>query len=374
MASAALGFGVATLQATARGQQQPDAPSAIQGNDKQKVGWAIAGIGNFAKGPVLHNIGKCQHTAVRGFVTRDPEGKGQKFAKEYNVDPAAVVRLEDMQKLADRKDIEVVYVITPNALHKEYCLAAIKAGKHVFCEKPFAPTEADCQEIIDAAKSAGKLIGLGYRMRFDATNIAAIDLLKKKELGRLKFITGEFGFNVNTNTPAGKWRCERELSGGGSLVDIGVYGVNAARFLTGEEPVEITGQTFSTPGDPRFDTVEETAMFTFKFPSGVLFQATSSYGITGMNRLRAVGDGGWLDMEPAIAYEGAKMRLKTKGEPQEIPVEATNQFALEMDDFSQAVRENRPARSTGETGLLDVRYMEAIYKSAKDGGRVVKVG
>lgn len=341
--------------------------------DKEKVGWAIAGIGNFARGPILGNIDKCRYTAVRGFVTRDPDGKGRQFAEKYKVDPAAVVKLEDMDRLADRADIEVVYVITPNTLHKDYALAAIKAGKHVFCEKPFAGTEADCQEIIDAAKAAGKLVGLGYRMRFDAANIAAIDIIKKKELGQLKFITGEFGFNLNTSQPAGAWRADKELSGGGSLMDIGVYGVNAARFLTGEEPIEISGQTQSTEGDPRWKTVEETALFEFKFPSGALFQAVSSYGMSGFNRIHAMGSDGWFDLNPAIAYEGAKLHLKKKGPPQEMPFPPTNQFALEMDDFSQAIRENRPARSTGEDGLLDVRYMTAIYESAKNGGQIIKL-
>lgn len=374
----AAGLGLAaSVISTSRATAQETTASARQAPpipESEKIGWAIAGIGNFARGPILNNIKHCRHTAVRGFVTRDPEGKGREFAEKYNVNPAAVVNLENMERLADRDDIQVVYVITPNGLHKDYCLAALKAGKHVFCEKPFAPTEADCQEILDAAKSAGKLVGLGYRVRFDAANKRAIEAVRNNELGRIKYLSGEFGFNLNTDHPPGAWRANMELAGGGSLADIGVYGVNAARFLTGEEPIEISGQVFSTPGDPRFTEVEETALFEFKFPSGILFQGLSSYGIVGQGRIRTVGDGGWFDMEPAISYEGAKIRLSKKSPPQELELEQTNQFADMMDDFSLAVKENRPARSTGQDGLLDVRYIEAIYESAKNNGEAIKVG
>lgn len=372
LASTGLALGMAALPAFARAQETTATETAEALPEDQKVGWAIAGLGNFATGPILKSIHECKHTRVTGLVTRDPEGKGQKIAAEYKVDPAAVVNLENMDKLADRKDIDVVYVITPNVLHLDYCLAAIKAGKHVFCEKPFAGSEADCQAILDAAEKAGKLVGLGYRMRFDPANISAIQILKDKGLGALKTLSGEFGFNVNTSSPAGEWRVDKERSGGGSLMDIGVYGVNAARFLTGEEPNEISGHVFATPGDPRFTEVEETAMFRFSFPSGVQFQAISSYGITGVNRVRAIGSTGWLDMEPAISYEGAKMKRSGKG-GNDISFDKTNHFALMMDDFSQAVREGRPARSTGMDGLLDVRYMEAIYKSASEGGKSIKL-
>lgn len=336
--------------------------------ETEKVGWAIAGIGNFAQGPILKNIKNCALTRVTGLVTRDPDGKGKRVAAEYGVDEAAVVNLENMHKLADRKDIDVVYVITPNGLHRDYALAALKAGKHVFCEKPFANTSAECQEMIDAAKAAGKLLGLGYRVQFDPHNIHAINAIDRGDIGKVKYIAGEFGFNLNTDHPAGAWRANKALAGGGSLMDIGVYGVNAARFLTQEEPVAIRGHVYSTPGDPRFAEIEETAIFTFEFASGVQFQGISSYGISGGNRFRAVGDAGWLDLEPAIAYEGARMTLKTKGRPQELPGEESNMFVAMMDDFSDAVRNGGQARSTGEDGLLDVRYMEAIYESAKNGG------
>ncbi len=373
----AAGLGLAaSVISTSRASAQETTASAQQHTpvpESEKIGWAIAGIGNFARGPILNNIGHCRHTTVRGFVTRDPEGKGREFGDKYKVNPAAIVNLENMHRLADRDDIQVVYVITPNGLHKDYSLAALKAGKHVFCEKPFAPSEADCQEILDAAKAAGKLVGLGYRVRFDAANKRAIEAVRNNELGRIKYLSGEFGFNLNTDHPPGAWRANMELAGGGSLADIGVYGVNAARFLTGEEPFEISGQIISTPDDPRFTEVEETALFEFKFPSGIVFQGLSSYGIVGQGRIRTVGDAGWFDMEPAIAYEGAKIRLSKKSPAQSLELEQTNQFADMMDDFSLAVKENRPARSTGQDGLLDVRYIEAIYKSAKNGGQVIKL-
>lgn len=341
--------------------------------EAERVGWAIAGIGNFATGPILPNIRQCRNTRVTGFITRDPAGKGQKFAAEYGVNPEAVVSLENMQRLADRKDIEVVYVITPNGLHKDYALAALKAGKHVFCEKPFAPTVADCQEMIDAAKKANRLIGIGYRMKFDPHNIKAIETIREGGLGKLKFISGEFGFSINTSKPHGVWRVDKVLSGGGSLADIGVYGINAARFLTGEEPVRISGHVHSTEGDPRFTEVEETALFRFEFPSGVQLQAMSSYGIAGVNRFRAIGDSAWLDMEPAISYEGGQMTLSGKGGKKKLEPVKHNMFIAMMDNFSDAVRGKGQPRSTGEDGLRDVRYINAVYDSAREGGKIISL-
>lgn len=372
--STGLGLSASMMASAARGDVQTTATaeSPAPGTDR-KLGWAIAGIGNFARGPILNNIVNCKHSKVAGFVTRDPEGKGQEFAKKYNVDPAAVVNLENMHKLADRDDIDVVYVITPNSLHKDYTLAALKAGKHVFCEKPFAPTEADCQEMVDAAKQAGKLIGLGYRVQFDPANIFAIETIREEGLGRLKIITGEFGFNLNTDNPPGAWRAKMDLAGGGSLADIGVYGINAARFLTGEEPIEISGHTHSTEGDERFTEVEETAMFRLTFPSGVQFHGTSSYGIVGLNRVRAMGQSGWIDLEPAISYEGAEATMRNREGVRKVEIEQANQFVRMMDDFSLAVMENRPARSTGEDGLLDVRYINAVYESARNNSTAIKL-
>lgn len=368
LASAALGMAAATVLSTDNASAQDTAKDAPV--DKSKaIGWAVAGLGNFALGQILPRMKKCSLTKITGLITRDPDGKGKKIAEEYGVDLAAVVNLENMQKLADRKDIEVVYVITPNGLHKEYVLAALKAGKHVFCEKPFATNEADCQEMVDAAKKAGKLLGLGYRCHFDAYNNAVVKALRDGEVGKIKLITGEFGFNVNVNVPHGKWRVDKKLAGGGPLPDIGVYAVNAARFLTGEEPSAASGLIYSSD-DPRFKEVEETCMFQFQFPSGIQAQFASSYSISGSNRYRVVGTKGWIELEPAIHYDHNQIRRSAKGE---LPVDLGDHFVRMMDDFSDSVITGRKPKSTGEDGLLDVKYIEAIYKSAAENGKQVKL-
>lgn len=365
-------FGVAALAAVAPregfAQEQPkkDAPAPDKTN---AVGWAVAGLGNFALTQILPRMRNCTNTKVTGLITRDPEGKGKKIASEYGVDPAAVVNLENMQKLADRKDIDVVYVITPNGLHKEYVLAALKAGKHVFCEKPFATTVEDCQIMVDEAKKAGKLLGIGYRCHFEPFNIAVIKALRDGEIGDITMITGELGFQVNPDTPHGSWRIDKKLAGGGPLPDIGVYAVNAARFLTGEEPSHVSGSTYASD-DPRFKEVEETCMFHFKFPSGVQAQFATSYNISGANRWRVVGTKGWIELEPAIHYDHNK--VKRSGN-KELKTEPSDQFVRMMDDFSDCVKTGRKPKATGEDGLLDVKYITAIYESAANESKIIKV-
>ena len=203
---------------------------------------------------------------------------------------------------------------------------------------------------------------VAYRCRYEPYNQEAIRMARSHELGTAKVILADHGFNIGDPT---QWRLKRELAGGGSLMDIGIYSLQAARYLTGEEPTEVNAAMFNTPGDARFKEVEETINFQLRFPGGVLANCTSSYGYSGQNRYRLVGTEGWLELEPATSYRGLRMRVHRGNVTEERDLPERDHFALEMDHMSSCVMEDKEPLTPGEEGLRDLKIMMAIYEAAR---------
>jgi predicted dehydrogenase len=268
-----------------------------------------------------------------------------------------------MSTMADNPDIDVVYVVTPNALHAESAIKAAKAGKHVLCEKPMETSVEKCQAIIDACKTANRLLAVGYRLHFEPNNLECVRIAREKELGNLKLIQAGFGFAIaNPN----QWRLNKALAGGGPLMDVGIYALQATRYISGEEPVEVSAMT-SVIDPVKFKEVEESVSWQMKFPSGIMAHCDSSYRFGGMNYYKCFADGGSFGLEPAYSYGGLH---GTRSDNKEIQLADMNQFAAEMDDFAQCILNNRPSRVSGEEGLRDVKIMMAIYEAARTGKTV----
>ncbi len=219
----------------------------------------------------------------------------------------SIYNYQNYDTIKDNPEIDVVYVVLPNSMHPEYTIRAHQAGKHVLSEKPMANTPADCQAMIDAAKKAGKKLMVAYRCRYEPFNKEVIRMVREQELGPVKTVVSDHGFNIGDPN---QWRLKRELAGGGSLMDIGIYSLQAARYTTGEEPTEVNAMVQTTAGDVRFKEVEETINFQLRFPSGALANCTSSYGYAGQNRYRVIGTKGWCELEPATSYTGLKLRVR----------------------------------------------------------------
>lgn len=329
---------------------------------EDSVGWAVLGLGGYAQGQMLPAFARCRRSKLVGLIsgTRD---KAAKVATQYGIAPQSVYSYDEIGRLKDDPRIQVVYVVTPPGTHRKFVEAAAAAGKHVFCEKPMAPTESDCRAMIDACRNAGKLLGIGYRSRYERNNVAAIRAVREGRLGNLRSITSDHGFNIGT----GLWRTERKLSGGGSMMDIGIYSLNALRYVAGEEPNEVTAEISNPKGDPRFLEVEDTVHFTLRFPSGLVGTGTSGYSWRpGANRYRVQGDRDAITAEPATPYEGHRF-----SGPLQIDSATPDQFAGELDAFSEAVGGGRPYLAPGEEGLRDIRIIEAIYESAARGRSVL---
>jgi predicted dehydrogenase len=321
---------------------------------RKKLGFALCGLGSLSTNQIAPALQKTENCRLAGIITGTP-AKAVKWKAQYNIPDKNIYNYETMHRIADNPDIDVVYVVTPNALHLDHTLAAAKAGKHVFCEKPMEISAERCQQMIDAVKAANRVLGIGYRCRFEPHHLECVRLGREKEFGAVKVIDSHFGFNI----PPGVWRLNPKLSGGGPLMDVGIYSLQATRYLSGEEPVWISGIT--TQGDPtRFSQVEESVAWEARFPGGAISHcSTASVGY-----FRVLAERGWYGLDPAFNYGGLR---GTRSDGRSIEFDAPDQFAVEMDDFARCILEKTPTRVPGEEGLRDVRLLMAIYESARSG-------
>ena len=330
----------------------------------KRAGYAIVGLGVLAVEEVLPAFALCERSKPVALVSGHPD-KAKKVADSYGIDPKAVYTYDQFDALKDNPAVDVVYVILPNSLHAEYTVRGVKAGKHVLCEKPMAASVAECERMVAAAKAAKRKLMIAYRLRYEPFNTKAIELCRGGEIGKLKSITAS---HCQT-TEAPNIRLSREL-GGGPAVDVGIYCLNACRYLTGEEPVEVTATAHQPADDPRFREVPESVLWTLKFPSGVVANCDCSFGTTKSNRYRVLGTDGYLELDPAFAYRGLGLRVSKGGKVSEYDLQEANHFAKEMDHFSECVLDGKDPRTPGEEGLADMKVLAAIAEAWKTGKAV----
>ncbi|MFN0122488.1 MAG: Gfo/Idh/MocA family protein [Blastocatellia bacterium] len=334
----------------------------------KKLGWAIVGLGRLSINQILPAFAKCEKSRVTAFVTGD-RAKGEKLAARYGVNPKNIYNYQNFDTLRDNPDVDIVYVVLPNSMHAEYTIRAARAGKHVLTEKPMANTPKDCEDMIAACRQAGKKLMVAYRCRYEPYNQALIKMCREGELGTIRTVIADIGFNIGDPT---QWRLKSALAGGGSLMDVGIYMLQAARYTTGEEPIAINAMEYTDRGDPRFREVEDMVTFQLRFPSGVLAQCSSSYGHAGQNRIRVVGTKGWAELEPATSYTGLRMKFKKGPGIEERDLGQRDHFMGEMEHFSDCVMNSKEPLTPGEEGLRDMKYVLAIYEAARS-GRTIKL-
>jgi len=331
----------------------------------ERVGVAIVGVGRISVNEMLPAFAQSKHAKPVALVSGD-RAKALKVAHQYNIPESAVLDYKSFDKLASMPEVQAVYIALPNSMHAEYTVRAARAGKHVLCEKPMANSVAECQQMIEACRKAGKKLMIAYRSQYEPLDRALVKMIRDKKLGTLK----EF-ISVNSQNMGDPqhWRLKRALAGGGALPDVGLYCLNAARFLSGEEPVEVTGNVWSTPGDARFREVEESCQFVLRFPSGFIASCSTSYAAHKSQMFRLNGSEAWAEMNPAYAYNGIRLKVSRvvegKEQGSDITGDDKNQFAAELDHFAQCIQQDKEVHTPGEEGLQDQRIMEAIYESAR---------
>jgi predicted dehydrogenase len=348
------------------GRPIPEMEQEMPTEPGRRLGWAVVGLGKFALNQILPSFGESRSSKLVALVSGNRQ-KAEEVASRYGVDTRNLYDYQTFERIADNPEVDVVYIILPNALHAEYTARAFKAGKHVFCEKPMAVSVEECETMISAGRAAGRKLMVAYRAQFEPHNVEAIRKVRDGEIGPLRLVTSDHGRILDPKDSADQWRMVKSLAGGGSLYDIGIYSLQAARYLTGEEPTEVFGQISNTKDDPRFREVEDRVAFQLRFPSGAVANLSSSYSTASVKRIQAFGEKGSLILDPATEYEGNKLTLQTEKGRQEVKVKEQSQFAAEMDHFSQSVMDNRDLKTPGEEGLRDVRIMQAIYQSAREG-------
>lgn len=344
-------------------KQPPPPPKPLP--PSARVGYAIIGLGTLSVNEILPAFGECKMSRPVALVSGERD-KALTLAAQYGINPQNVYDYKSMDRLRDNPDVQAVYIVLPNGQHEEFTVRSAQLGKHVLCEKPMANSSAEARRMISACAQANRKLMIAYRIQYEPYNREVRRLLRSGELGPVKLIQGHNGQNQGDPN---QWRQKKALAGGGALPDIGLYCLNTSRFLLGEEPIAIQGSIYSTPGDPRFTEVEENCLWQMLFPSGVQASFMTGYGHHESRRYRALLDRGWVNMDAAFAYRGQKLQIaRADGQTERVEerqLNAKNQFAAEMDHFSDCVLNNKMPFTPGEEGLQDQILMEAIYESAR---------
>src|SRR6267154_1815124 len=322
--------------------------------------------GSLAINQVLPAFAKAEKSKVVALVSGHPD-KANKLAMRYGVSPKNIYDYRNYDSIKNNPEVDVIYIVLPNAMHAEYTVRGLDAGKHVLCEKPMANTPAECEEMIAAARKANRKLMVAYRCRYEPYNREAIRITRSQELGPTQAIVANAGFKIGDPT---QWRLNKKLAGGGSLMDIGIYALNASRYLSGEEPTEVNAMMFTTPGDARFKEVEDNINFQLRFPSGVLANCTSSYGYFHQSHFRVCGSEGLLELDPATWYGGLRMRVQRGNTFEEVELPVIDHFAAEMDHMSDCAMQNKEPLTSGDEGLRDLKIIMGIYEAAKSGKTV----
>lgn len=338
---------------------------------ERRLGFAIVGLGRLSLEEIMPAFGQCKLAKPVALVSGD-RAKAEQIAQQYSIKPENIYNYQNYDNLRNNPDVDIIYIVLPNSMHAEYTVRGARAGKHILCEKPMANTVEECQQMIDACKQANRKLMIAYRCQYEPHHRAMIQMIRNQEFGTLKLIQADNGQNEGGDL--NQWRLKKSLAGGGSLPDVGIYCLNATRYLTGEEPIAIDAKLFTTPNDPRFREVEESVIFQLKYPSGVLAICSTSYGYHRASRFRVFGSDAWGQLDPAFTYHGLQMMVARKSPTNSMAEDVTqvrmtekNQFALEMDHFADCVIHNQTPHTPGEEGLQDQKLIALIYQAAQTG-------
>lgn len=333
---------------------------------QRKIGYCVIGLGRIAD-HFLRGVAQCSTSKITGLVSGHRE-KAEKIAAQYGVPASSIYSYEDMDRFRDNKSIDAVYVALPNSMHAEYTIRSAKAGKHVLCEKPMSVSVAEAEAMIAACKTNNVKLMIAYRLHYEPITLKTIKLIRDGAIGKVEAIDSANGFNI----AAGEWRATKALGGGGPLMDVGIYSLNAARYLTGEEPQSFTAVATSPDQDGRFKDVEENLAWTMRFPSGAVASCTTTYGAQMPGYYKVFGSRGWLQVDQ-FGYEGVRLRASYsvggRGTPA-TTIDETNpekdpmHFVRQADHFSRCILENRTPDTAGEEGLRDMQYIQSIYRAA----------
>lgn len=324
---------------------------------------AIMGLGSYGT-RVADAMKSCKKAKLVGVISGTPS-KIKDWQSKYGIPEKNCYNYQDFDKIRDNPDIDAVYVITPNALHKDQVIRVAKAGKQVICEKPMSVNASDAQQMVDACKKAGVKLLIGYRMHFEPKTLEIVRMRKDGAFGKALFFQGLSGFTIGNPN---QWRMQKELSGGGAMMDIGIYSVNGSRYMIGEDPVWVTAQEVKNNPQKFKEGIDETITFQLGFPGGAVASCLSTYSMNNLDRFFLNGEKGFAEMQPSTGYGPIQGRTH-KGELNHPHV--THQ-TFQMDEMAGILLEGKVpvVPVDGEEGLKDMKIIDAIYKAVQTGKRV----
>jgi len=339
--------------------------------EDEKLGFAVVGIGKLSQGQIIPGLRKAKGAKLAALVSGHPE-KAREWAAREGLPADAIYSYADYDRIAQDPRIHIVYVVLPNSLHAEYTIRALKAGKHVLCEKPMATTVADAEAMVAAAKAANRKLMIAYRCHYEPNNLEAMRRIRSGRYGKPKLVVTDMNRQSTLDDPSDIWRLDAKMSGGGALADMGIYGINGARYLLNEEPVEVRAWALTDRKDPRFREVEDMIAWQFRFASGAIANGSTSFSVASAMKYDVYCAHARIRADPGAYYGGNRLDIFGHLDQGEITRPEIDQFAREMDWMADAVRGKVPLVAPGEEGLQDQRLIAAILESVKKGGAPVK--
>lgn len=324
----------------------------------KKLGIALVGLGYYSEGQLAPALQHTENCYLAGIVTGHPY-KAEAWKKKYNIPDKNIYNYDTFDQIRNSPDIDIIYVVLPVSMHKEYTIRAAQAGKHVICEKPMAINAAECRDMIDACKKANRLLSIGYRLHFEPHNMEVMRLGQQHIYGKITSIDTGNGFVYGGDPNA--WRLKKALAGGGGLYDMGTYCIQGMRYTLGQEPVSVKARQEKTKPE-LFKEVDETVFWELEFPGGLVATGKSSYN-NNWGYLHVEAEHGKFGLGPAYGY--GTIEGYDKNGPMKLP-QVIHQ-AKQMDDFATCVWQNKQSRVPGEEGLKDMKVIDAIYRSLDSG-------
>jgi predicted dehydrogenase len=337
----------------------PQVQNTSSVNKPSKTRYAVVGLGAFAQSDILPAFVEAENSELVALVSGDAV-KRDELAQKYDV--RSSYSYEAYEDLLNSGNIDAVYLAVPNHLHCDYTVRAAKAGIHVLCEKPMAITVEECQTMIEAAKDNNIKLMIAYRLHLEPANLHAIEVAQSGQIGEPRIFTSLF----TQQNYEGDIRLDKEI-GGGTLDDIGIYCINAARYIFQSEPIAVFA-TSANNGEQRFQEVAEMTSVIMRFPADRLATFTCSFGAQRIQTYQVAGTNGDLRVELAYSTQGPiKHILNIDGKIQERSFEAHNQVVAELVYFSDCITQHKEPELSGTEGLTDVQIIRALYKSIETG-------
>ncbi len=330
---------------------------------KSRLGIALVGLGYYSTDLLAPALQQTKHCHLAGIVSGTPS-KAEAWKKRHQIPDKNIYNYENFDQIANNPDIDVIYIVLPPSLHKEYVVRAAAAGKHVWCEKPMAVTEKECREMIDACKNNKVSLSIGYRLQHEPNTREYRRIVQQQLLGKVKHVQCTAAYRENRTD---HWKQKLDM-GGGVIYDMGVYPIQGARMGTGMEPTAVLSatNTVSRP-DIYKNGLTETVVTKLEFPGGVTADIKTSFA-ENANFIHITCEKGVINMTPYSEYGGQKggSPLGEIHTPYQVPF----QQATQMDNEALAILQGKPALVPGEEGLRDIRIVEATLKSIQTGRQV----